>query len=74
MAVKEEPKDEFCVGDMIRISKAPSCLGFIVEISDAWTPSKKHHAKVFWIAGDYVDGGATVGWVPINILECISRR
>jgi hypothetical protein len=71
--VKAGTKDELNVGDMIRVEKAVDCLGFIVELSDAWTPNEQHHAKVFWIAGDYANVGASCTWVPINILECISK-
>jgi len=61
------------IGDMVRIEKAADCVGFVVEISDVWTPSKTHHAKVYWIAGDYVESGSSLSWVPLNILECISK-
>ena len=61
------------VGDMVRIGNAIQCVGFVVEISDAWTPTKTHHAKVYWISGDYVETDAPLSWVPLNILECISK-
>tara|TARA_R110000824_G_scaffold258739_1_gene447647 strand:+ start:1123 stop:1338 length:216 start_codon:yes stop_codon:yes gene_type:complete len=65
---------ELNIGDMVRIDKAVGCVGFVVDISDKWTPSRTHHAKVFWIAGDYADAGAPVTWVPLSILECISEK
>jgi len=67
-------KEHLDIGDMVRIGKAVNCVGFVVEISDAWTPSEKHHAKVYWISGDYVSSGAPTSWVPLNILECVSKK
>jgi len=72
--VKKENYNEFKVGDMIRITKAQDCVGFILELSDTWTPSQKHHAKVFWIAGDYAETSSAPTWMPVNLLECISKN
>jgi len=73
MVKKRQIEIRLRVGDMIRIEKAQSNLGFILELSDTWTPSEQHHARVFWIAGDYAEAGTPCSWVPINILECVSK-
>jgi len=69
-----EDEEEPSIGDMVRIEKAIDCVGFVVDISDVWTPSKTHHAKVYWIAGDYAESNTPLSWVPLNILKCISKR
>ena len=73
MVKKNQTGRRLRVGDMVRIEKAAINLGFIIELSDTWTPSKQHHASIFWIAGDYAAEGAPTSWVPIDILECVSK-
>ena len=62
----KKKNSEFKVGDIIRVTKAKSCGGFILELSDTWTPSKKHHAKVFWLTGEYAESSSTPTWMPVN--------
>ena len=65
--------EEFKVGDLVRIARAQHCLGLVVETSDKWTRNV-HHAKVFWLTGDYVTGDPpSAVWMPVRELEIVSK-